>query len=392
MPSPRTIRYMGAVIRLERGYYRAYLSLPRGQGRLRKTCRNLDKLKAWVAGEAGDLLRGLEPLSPQQTSDYRAALSALPPGMTLLDAVHAAAAARPAPLANRPASEAIAAYLHTAEVTGRRQTTLRTMRRNLKLLEKHSAAPLGAMGHDQAIACLPPRLAPQTREGIRRGLDSFFRWAILAGYASASPFAAIPRIRLDSTMPAIHTPEQVAELFKKAQTVDDLGYKRGVHIVHDHRILIPYLALSFFGGIRPGALNGLEAGAIDRPNARILISPRLDKPRMSYYAPISDTLAAWLDAYPPGPRIATLSPWRMAIHLRQLYAAAGVERIQDGPRHCYASYTYALTGDAARTAANMGHLGGKTEVLFSHYRSLATPESAAAFFAIRPKSARKRPR
>lgn len=389
MPAKRPIRYLGATITREGTTWRAHIPRPYGQGRIRKSCRDLDRLKAWIANEAADILRNCSPLSPDQAAEYRAAAAALPPGMSLIEAVHAAANARPAPLADRPAAEAIRAYLHIAEVSGRRPATIRTLRRNLKLLEPHSAAPLATLTHDQALALLSTRLAPQTRESLRRGLDAFFRWACRAGYAATSPFSAIPPILIDARMPKIHTPEQVASLFTAAQSCSKVGNVRGKDILRDHRPLIPYLALAFFAGIRPGALLLMRASAIDRRNGQILVAPEGDKSRRSFYAPISPTLAAWLDAYPPGPAIAPLSPSRLGIHLRRLYAAARVLRIPDGPRHCFASYTYAATGDAVRTAAAMGHFGGKTDVLFNHYRALVTPEAATAFFAILPNTCPK---
>ena len=54
-------------------------------------------------------------------------------------------------------------------------------------------------------------------------------------------------------------------------------------------------------------------------------------------------------------------------------------------RHSFASYHLALHQDAAKTALQLGHTN--TAVLFQHYRELATPEDAKAFFAITPQTA-----
>lgn len=52
-------------------------------------------------------------------------------------------------------------------------------------------------------------------------------------------------------------------------------------------------------------------------------------------------------------------------------------------RHSYGSYHFALHGDALRTAKEMGHVQND-DVLFSHYRTLVSRESAEAYFNLLP--------
>ena len=62
--------------------------------------------------------------------------------------------------------------------------------------------------------------------------------------------------------------------------------------------------------------------------------------------------------------------------------AAGIKKWPpDGLRHSWVAHRFALTGDAARTAAEAGH---DQAVLHRHYRALATKTQAEAYFAIRP--------
>jgi hypothetical protein len=63
--------------------------------------------------------------------------------------------------------------------------------------------------------------------------------------------------------------------------------------------------------------------------------------------------------------------------------AAGIKKWPaDGLRHSWVTYRFALTGDAARTAAEAGH---DQAVLHRHYRALATKAQAEAYFAIVPR-------
>ena len=52
-------------------------------------------------------------------------------------------------------------------------------------------------------------------------------------------------------------------------------------------------------------------------------------------------------------------------------------------RHSFASYHYALYGDPLLTSRLLGHRGGD-DVLFAHYRRLATKQEAGQFFALSP--------
>ena len=56
-------------------------------------------------------------------------------------------------------------------------------------------------------------------------------------------------------------------------------------------------------------------------------------------------------------------------------------------RHSFGTYHFALHGNSIKTSHEMGHKTGGHEVLFEHYRSLATNADAKAFFDLRPDTA-----
>ena len=55
-------------------------------------------------------------------------------------------------------------------------------------------------------------------------------------------------------------------------------------------------------------------------------------------------------------------------------------------RHSFGTYHFALHGNSIKTSHEMGHKTGD-DVLFDHYRSLATKADAKAFFDLRPDTA-----
>jgi hypothetical protein len=52
-------------------------------------------------------------------------------------------------------------------------------------------------------------------------------------------------------------------------------------------------------------------------------------------------------------------------------------------RHSFGSYHYALHGNPLETSRQLGHKSND-QVLFDHYRALATKEQGEAFFSIVP--------
>ena len=71
----------------------------------------------------------------------------------------------------------------------------------------------------------------------------------------------------------------------------------------------------------------------------------------------------------------------LSIMMRSVWKAAGVKNTQNCLRHSGASYRLADTGDAPRTALE---LGTSVQMLMQHYRELVTEEDAEKWFAIFP--------
>ena len=55
----------------------------------------------------------------------------------------------------------------------------------------------------------------------------------------------------------------------------------------------------------------------------------------------------------------------------------------DVTRHSYATFHFAMNQDVAKLQAQMGHTG-KSDVLYRHYRGLATRTEADRYWAVAP--------
>ena len=71
----------------------------------------------------------------------------------------------------------------------------------------------------------------------------------------------------------------------------------------------------------------------------------------------------------------------------ELCQATGIKWQLNGLRHSFASYHLAKHGDAARLALDLGHT--TTNLIFSNYRELVTPEDAGRYWNIFPEGGAK---
>jgi integrase len=160
---------------------------------------------------------------------------------------------------------------------------------------------------------------------------------------------------------SIFTPEQMGSLLNKA---DDT--------------LRPFLAIGAFAGLRMAELQRLDWSEIDLDRGFITVAASKAKTRQRRLVPISDNLKLWLT-----PCKRSIGP--VCVHQRPQIAVArlcdGFEWQDNGLRHSYISYRLAILHDTARVALEAGN---SPEVIFGHYRELVTPETAEAWFEVKP--------
>jgi len=173
--------------------------------------------------------------------------------------------------------------------------------------------------------------------------------------------------------------------------------------VRKHPEIVPALAMMIFAGVRPdqedGEITKLDWGHVlhnDRHHKRLELPGSITKTGKQRSIKIRPALLSWIQwhhkrinqAAPKGAAKVELSglvcPEKgtcLRGKIRDVFQEAGVERIQDGGRHSFASYLAPIEGlDTVET--ELGHQGGR-QVLNRHYRTDVRKPVAKKFWAIR---------
>lgn len=125
---------------------------------------------------------------------------------------------------------------------------------------------------------------------------------------------------------------------------------------------------------------------MDLPGRRLYVPCGRAKTGRARAVPVSDNLAAWLEAVPAACRHGLIAPFSRAA-FRRCVAAAGIAWTPDVMRHTRVSYRLALGISPAIVAAEGGHTA---DVMRRHYANLRIPPAdVARFWALTPAAVRK---
>jgi integrase len=241
---------------------------------------------------------------------------------------------------------------------------------------------------------------PGTRDAYRKAISGLFTHAIRRRYTEHNPAGAIEAVTVDQGLPTIHTVAQVKAMLTAASNYAPLRYvveerdnnrkvtKGGKKPITDagkiaiaRAMLVPYLAIGYFAGLRPeNELVNLDWKDIDFEARTIRVDPATAKKRRQRYVDMSDNLVQWLAPY-----VRKAGKIGFSRHaFREVRETAGVEWSKDVMRHSFGSYLLAQNEDAPKTALQMGHT--RVDVLFNHYRNLVKKSAAAEYWEIIPQS------
>jgi integrase len=348
--------------------------------RFRKFFESREDAKTWLANHREkSLVEGRAGLSftDAQRADARRALVELASfkAASLTDAARHFAEFLQRTERTIPVAELVGMFLKAKAADGRSARYLADLRSRLGTFrsafgEKLTAA-VSTRDLDDWLRGLP--VGPQSRVNYRRVLHALFNFAVAREFARDNPVARTERPKVLAKEPGFLTPAQMRRLLANT------GEK-----------LCPSLAIGAFAGLRPAEVRRLTWDAVNLEERLISVSAKASKTASRRLVPICDNLLAWLMRAPKrtGPvlPLSIANERDLAVAARE---AAGIKQWPvDALRHSWVTYRFALTGDAARTAAEAGH---DQAVLHRHYRALATKSEAENWFAIVPESAFARP-
>ena len=191
-------------------------------------------------------------------------------------------------------------------------------------------------------------------------LRTVFAWAIRRRYLDRSPMLAIDPPRARSSLPALHSADEVRAVLEAARRSDP-------HVMR-------LLAIRYFAGLRSAEAGRLREQDVHVDRGFIEVTAANAKTRARRLVPIVPALRAWLELG------GELGPMRTD-RVRQAVRASGVVWPHNVTRHSFVSYRLASLANAGQVAMEAGT---SEAMLFRHYREVTTPEAAAAFWAIRP--------
>lgn len=336
--------------------------------RFRRIFESKEAAKAWLTNhKEKSLIEGRAGLAftDAQRADARRALGELADfsGATLTDAARHYADFLRRTKQTVTVAKLIEQFNAAKKADGRSDRYLADLRARLKTFSDSFGDKLTAAvttrDLDDWLRGLP--LGPQSRVNYRRVLHALFNFACARGYAQDNPATRTEKPKVVAKEPGILTPAQVGALLDNAAPA-----------------LRPALAIGAFAGLRPAEIHRLTWDAVNLEERLITVSAQTAKTASRRIVPICDNLLAWLMQAPT--RKGRVTPKKERELVLEARKNAGIEEWPtDALRHSWVSYRFALTGDAARTAAEAGH---DQAILHRHYRALATKAEAEKWFSV----------
>jgi len=237
-------------------------------------------------------------------------------------------------------------------------------------------------------------ISARSRKNYRMTVSELFKYAHKKKYRADNPLHAFSREDKwevepgadEYREPAILSVAEAEKLLKGA-------------FAHPELDLGAAITLALFCGIRTEELKRLDWSAVrlDDQKPFVKIDRTIAKKRRIRNVDMPPCAVAWLRSWPkkkegPVTRNAYITDYvKRFAKLTQL--AGFGQKDESGEwvsswddnamRHSFGSYSFALTGDSMKTAALMGHKAND-QVLFDHYRALATKADGEAYFGILP--------
>ena len=213
-------------------------------------------------------------------------------------------------------------------------------------------------------------LSPRSHNNFLRTLRTFFGFAQRHGWLSkeADLLGRVEK-RSEKRAPVeIFTPKELMALFGSASAE-----------------VAPCLALAAFAGLRSAEILRLDWRDIERHAGFIEVAAHKAKTATRRIVPLLSNLSRWLAIAPRnGARVWPHSKDRFFKAMRYAADNAKIKWKQNALRHSFISYRLGEIQDVNRLALEAGN---SPQMIFRHYRELATPEQARTWFSISPAEA-----
>jgi integrase len=292
-------------------------------------------------------------------------------GVSLIDAARFYARHHGHGIRRKPVADAVEALLAAKARKGVSQVYLADLRYRLGNFAKAFVCDVSALGPDDvALFFEHLQLSAGSHNNYMSTLRTFLAFAQRHGWLSKEvDLLSHVEKRSGKREPVeIFTPNELATILKHAPPA-----------------LAPCLALGAFAGLRSAEILRLEWRDVERHPGFIEVAAHKAKTATRRIVPIPENLEKWLAT---APRFcAAVCPFTRNHFFKALRTTARNARVKwrhNALRHSFISYRLAEIQDVNRVALEAGN---SPQMIFRHYRELATPEQARTWFAITPKAA-----
>ena len=296
-------------------------------------------------------------------------------GVPLIEAVRFYARHHGRGITRKSVADAVDAIIAAKTTKGVSAVYLADLRYRLGVFREAFHCDVNALTPDDLKAFFesrPAGLSARSHNNFLRTIRTFLRFAQNHGWLSkeADLLARVEKRSEKPTPVEIFTPAQLAALLKKASAE-----------------IAPCLVLGAFAGLRAEEIIRLDWADVEKRPGFIEVAAHKAKTATRRIVPISDNLAHWLAIAPRNAeRVWPHSKAWFFEAMRNVASDANIKWKQNALRHSFISYRLAEIQDVNRVALEAGN---SPQMIFRHYRELATPEQARTWFSIAPATSDK---
>jgi integrase len=211
------------------------------------------------------------------------------------------------------------------------------------------------------------KVSNQTRKNIRNYLGQFFNWATKKKYADHNPVEHI-EIHVQNGTPEFYTVDECQNIMRVAK---------------NHPKMTAYVSLCLFGGVRPEESQRLTWANIKMDTKEVFIPASVSKTKKDRMFVMSENLHQWLSICDQNEPLIPVNFRKLKDGVIHGVKKLKVDWIQDGLRHSFSTYHYALH----KNLETLRHImGNSPNVIEKFYRGAISQTEVDKFWGITPTS------
>jgi len=325
-------------------------------------------------------------------TDYVAAMRRLPENTSLKEVLDFFVKRHPVGLPSKTVRDVMNELIESRTRSGKSDVYIKDLRLRLGQFADAFQVPIssvtGKQIEDFLRAARPPRgeggtsyfLSGRTQNNFRKLINTMFKFAIKRGYLPKDhdELDAVELADEDNGDIEIFTSVELRKLFKACLTPVKERRK-----MRDREVMVPYLAIAAFCGLRSAEIARLDWSEVHLTGAEHFIEVKASKAKTASRrtVPIPDNCAAWLAPFvqESGPVCPFERPDKQCF--QYVGPAAEVTWKRNGLRHSFISYRLATIKNVHQVSLEAGN---SPQMVFAHYRQLVTETQANEWFGIVP--------